>query len=436
MLQSQPIHAGHRRAAAVRHPNFAPDTPAAAIRQWPSSEVHDAPRVLFYSHDSYGLGHIRRTLSLCQTVRERYEDASLLVLTGSSAISTLPIPKGVDWVKLPCVTKVADEEYRSKFLALGFDAIRSVRREIIFSTAQFYRPSLVLVDNVPLGLKGELRRTLEALREWDPEVRVVLTLRDVLDAPARIVNRWNNDGTYATLERLYDHVMVYGSPDVFDVVKEYQFPDRLAAKVSYAGYIKRTPQGLVADTRAALLRGADRLVLVTVGGGGDGAPLVEQYLLGLEAAGSRGVDANAQHLIVCGPEMPVADVERLRARHGHRRDVTIVTFAPDLVTTMAAADVVVGMGGYNTICEVLSLRKPAVIMPRRRPRLEQWIRCTRLAEMGLIRVVDPDDDPATALVREVRAALGSARPPRAFETMNGLTSFDALLPRLLGGARS
>jgi predicted glycosyltransferase len=398
--------------------------------------VARAPRVLFYSHDSYGLGHIRRTLSLCQTVRERYEHASLLVLTGSSAISTLPMPTGVDWVKLPCVTKVADEEYRAKFLPLAFDAIRSVRREIIFSTAEAYRPSLVLVDNVPLGLKGELRRTLEALREWDPDVRVVLTLRDVLDEPSRIVARWDKDGTYSALERLYDHIVVYGSPDVFDVVREYQFPERLAERVSYAGYIRREPQGSVGLTRATLLQGAERLVLVTVGGGGDGGPLVEQYLEGLDAAGATGVGVSAHHLVVCGPEMSSEAVQVLRARHGHRPDVTIVTFCADLVTTMAAADVVVAMGGYNTICEILSLRKPAVIMPRRRPRLEQWIRCTRLADMGLLRVVDPDQEASGALIREVRAALAGPRESRAFPNLNGLASFDDLLPRLLADTRA
>ena len=70
----------------------------------------EEPRVLFYSHDSFGLGHIRRTLSLCEAVQRRYERASLLVLTGSSAVSSLPMPAGVDWVKLPGVTKVDDGE--------------------------------------------------------------------------------------------------------------------------------------------------------------------------------------------------------------------------------------------------------------------------------------------------------------------------------------
>ncbi len=428
MLQSQSVHdvrhrpRGSRPSALRTQVDTSPRATCAS-----RAATH---RVLFYSHDSFGLGHIRRTLSLCETVRGRYEHASLLVLTGSSAVSTLSVPEGVDWVKLPCVTKADDGQYRSRFLPIGFDAIRSVRRDIISSTAQAYRPSLVFVDNVPLGLGGELRQTLESIRKWSPGVRLVLTLRDILDEPARIISRWTREGTCAAIERLYDDVIIYGSREVFDVVREYQWPASLAAKVRYAGYIRREPQGPVGQTRTALLKGAERLVLVTVGGGGDGRALVDAYLQGLEGTGL-GLGHGVHSLVVCGPEMALADRAAIRTRHGHRRDVTLIDASPDLVTTMAAADVVVAMGGYNTVCEVLSLQKHAVIMPRCRPRLEQWIRCSRMADLGLLSVVHPDHDPASRLMHEVRAALLAPPRGRAMLDLGGLSTLEDLLPTFL-----
>ncbi|MFN7915355.1 MAG: glycosyltransferase [Vicinamibacterales bacterium] len=386
------------------------------------------PRVLFYSHDSFGLGHIRRTLSLCDAVRRRYDDASLLVLTGSSAVSSLPMPTGVDWVKLPCVTKSDDGEYRSRYLPIGFDAVRAVRREIIYSAAQAYRPSLMFVDNVPLGLKGELRRTLESVRRWNPDVRVVLTLRDILDDPRRTIDTWKREGTAESIERFYDDVVVYGSPDVFDFVREYELPQALAARCHYAGYIRREPQGNVPELKARLAPAGERLVLVTVGGGGDGHRLIHEYLAGLDGAGPAGIGTHVRSLVVCGPEMAAAERQQIRTRYAHRHDISIIDFTPDLVTTMAAADVVVGMGGYNTICEILSLAKPAVIMPRTRPRLEQWIRCSRLADLGLLRVVDPEGDAAAALVEAVRAALQAPPPETSRLDLSGLSTLDRLLP--------
>ncbi|MEQ1869712.1 MAG: glycosyltransferase [Vicinamibacterales bacterium] len=424
MLHNESSRTGRRRPVVAAHAGAI----AHATHAFPRRGATEEPRVLFYSHDSYGLGHIRRTLSLSEAVRSRYERAALLVLTGSSTISSLPMPAGLDWVKLPGVTKVDDGEYQSRHLPLAFDAVRSVRRDVIYSTARAYQPSLVFVDNVPLGLKGELRCTLETLRIWNPGVRVVLTLRDILDEPSRIIDEWRRDGTCDTIDRLYDDVVVYGAREVFDIVREYRLPASLAAKCHYAGYIRREPTGSVSQLRAQLAGDAERLVLVTVGGGGDGQPLVEHYLEGLEGAGPDGLGARVHSLVVCGPEMSAVARHRIRARHGHRRDVSIIDFTPDLVTTMAASDVVVGMGGYNTVCEVLSLAKPAVIMPRRHPRLEQWIRCTRMAELGLMRVVHPEQDPAPSLIREVRAALSSPPPRTSFLNLAGLSTLDQLLP--------
>ena len=38
-----------------------------------------APRVLVYSHDSVGLGHLRRTLNLAEALAERFEGTDLVV---------------------------------------------------------------------------------------------------------------------------------------------------------------------------------------------------------------------------------------------------------------------------------------------------------------------------------------------------------------------
>ena len=100
-------------------------------------------KVLFYSHDTFGLGHIRRTLAVSAAVSNSLEDASVLVLTGSSAVHTLRIPRGVDYVKLPCVTKVGDERYESKFLNLNFETLRALREEIIFRIAMSYVPPVL-----------------------------------------------------------------------------------------------------------------------------------------------------------------------------------------------------------------------------------------------------------------------------------------------------
>ena len=66
-----------------------------------------APHILLYSHDAYGLGNIRRTLLLAQTLRNQYPLASILLITGSPVIHAFQLPERVDYIKLPCVDRVA-----------------------------------------------------------------------------------------------------------------------------------------------------------------------------------------------------------------------------------------------------------------------------------------------------------------------------------------
>ncbi|HEX6827568.1 MAG TPA: glycosyltransferase, partial [Burkholderiales bacterium] len=240
-----------------------------------------------------------------------------------------------------------------------------------------------------------------------------------LDEPERIVKQWTDNKVYEAIDRYYDEVVVYGLPEVFDFVKEYQIPASLARKISYAGYIDRAADAdKTAEMRRRYAPNGEKLALCTVGGGGDGQELVETYLAGLEArTGGEAV----RNVVVFGPDMPEAVRSSMRQRHGHRKDLVMMDFCPDMTALIAAADVVVAMGGYNTVCEILALQKKAVLVPRVAPRLEQWIRCHRLDELGLARCLHPDTATPRALWQAIDELLGAqASAQRKAVSFDGL----------------
>ena len=55
-----------------------------------------------------------------------------------------------------------------------------------------------------------------ALRASGAPTRSVLGLRDILDAPEVVRQRWLVEGAYDAIERYYDTVLVYGKREVFD----------------------------------------------------------------------------------------------------------------------------------------------------------------------------------------------------------------------------
>src|SRR3546814_20848272 len=99
---------------------------------------------------------------------------------------------------------------------------------------------------------------------------------------------------------------------------------------------------------------------------------------------------------VCSSELPQEQQRELIDR-AERLDgrVHVITFDSRIEGLMARCAAIVAMGGYNTFCEILSFDKRALIVPRTEPRLEQFIRAKRAAELGLPRVVveDPALDP-------------------------------------------
>ena len=79
------------------------------------------------------------------------------------------------------------------------------------------------------------------------------------------------------------------------------------------------------------------------------------------------------------------------------------------------------MGGYNTFCEILSFDKPAIMIPRFEPRTEQLIRARRAAELGLVKMLEPEDFMVEKLVPLISELTTQAKPS------------DNLLPGMLSG---
>src|SRR5207248_2032221 len=125
-----------------------------------------------------------------------------------------------------------------------------------------------------------------------------------------------------------------------------------------------------------------RLALCLVGGGQDGAELAGAFV-----AADLPPDTNG--LLVTGPCMPTGVRRRLARSVASDPCRRVVSFAHEPTRLVRRADRVVAMGGYNTVYEVLSFDKPALIVPRVTPRQEQLIRAQRLQALGLVDVLHP-----------------------------------------------
>lgn len=371
-------------------------------------------RVAMYSHDTFGLGHITRTLRLAQTIVDATPTASVLVLTGSPIANRLAFPRRVEYVKLPSVRKSGPASYKARDLAISFARLRQMRALMLRDSIQMFRPHLLFVDNVPHGMKGEMLPALEVMAARKQRgARVHLNLRDVLDDPAAIRTAWNASGVYATLREVYDEIHVFGDREVHDAVDAYELPP---AKTTFLGYIAPKVEREVPAPN-------DRpRVLATIGGGDDGGEnLLHAIAAQRLAAPGRRYDLD----VVLGPFCDPALRAWIANEIPSDGTVRVRDYIEGLARSMSRYDLVLSMGGYNTLAEVMALARRSVVIPRVRPRREQELRARALSERGVLRWVHPDACAPESLEAEIRASLesGPLLPCRNAPPLDGLCRF-------------
>ena len=367
-------------------------------------------RVAMYSHDTFGLGHITRTLRLARATVEAIPSASVLVLTGSPIAHRLTFPQGVEYVKLPSVRKRGPETYVPRELSIPFWRLRQMRVRILRDTVRLFRPHILFVDNVPLGMRGEILPSLEDLKKHGTALH--LNLRDILDEPGIVRSKWAEDGTHEILNSLYDEVHVFGDRSIHDSAAEYGLP---VDKTLFHGYI--APAAPAARERVLPTRRRNGLpsVLVTIGGGEDGTEILR---CALEAERRLEAVRRLKFDVVLGPLMGVEEAERVRTAARGRGAVSVCEFVEDLSDFMPEYDLVVSMGGYNTLCEVMARAQRSLVIPRIHPRREQELRARALEARGILALIHPGEltperfGRALAESLERGPALPSPRAPR------------------------
>jgi predicted glycosyltransferase len=390
-------------------------------------------RLIVYSHDAYGLGNIRRMLTICKYLLDTTPELSILLISGSPVLHSFRMPQGLDYIKLPCLGRNEKGELSAKYLKKDPQELTKLRSEIIKTAVANFEPDLILVDKKPYGLQGELTPTLKYLTKYLPQTKLVLLLRDILDAPEITIKDWQQNDSYKAVQRYYEQVLVVGMPEIFDLVQEYNFPYSIAKKTKFCGYLRRE-YGCKSsqEIRQKLQVKADeQLVLITPGGGGDGYHLVETYLQGLATLPAR---HKIKSLIFSGPEMSQEHRDKLARLVEQFPHVQISEFTDDIASYMEAADTVVCMAGYNTICEILTFNKKAVVIPRVKPVQEQLIRAQKMAEFGLFRIINPEKLTSQNLIEIILEEINCDRdsiPTITKLDLNGLPEIKQSIDELL-----
>jgi predicted glycosyltransferase len=386
-------------------------------------------RIVLYSHDTVGLGHIRRNLLIAQQLAASPEPTSILLITGTRQANAFAVPPGVDCLCLPSVRKREDGGYDSRQLGISTSALIALRAKMILAAVEEFDPDVLIVDKVPRGVLRELDPTLRRLRSAG-RTRCVLGLRDVLDDPESVRFEWCAEANEAAIGDFYDAVWVYGDRNVYDVVDECGFSGAVVDKLHFVGYLdprQRWHARFADGDDASWFESRPRKRAVClVGGGEDGARLACAFAKSEFPRDMEGV-------VLSGPFMPPEVHRSLLRTASENPRLHVLRFTDEPDHLVRCADRVIAMAGYNTTCEVLCHRKPTLVVPRVKPRSEQWIRATRFHAFGLLDLLHPDQLTSGRLTEWLGRDDLCAPDPRVID-FGGLPRLTCLLDSLCSGS--
>jgi len=334
---------------------------------------------------------------------------NILILTGSPIAGRFSFPEQIDFVRIPGMIKKTNDEYLPLSIKINARHALDIRKNIITATAKTFQPQLFIVDKEPLGLRKEVLPTLKWLQRSRPDTRAILGLRDIMDDAATVKKDWQEKGVYEILQNLYAEIWVYGNREFYNPIEEYDITEPVSQKMYFTGYIPRKIPGpeAVRNIRKELgVKPDEKLVVVTTGGGGDGYVVMRTYVSMLESAAK---PLPFKSVLITGPFMP-KNKRRKIFKRARKQGVRGYHFYRQMEKIFAAADLVVCMGGYNTLCEILSQGTPSLVIPRETPRKEQLIRAQAFKRHNLVDYIPWAKLEPTILQQKILSFLEAPEP--------------------------
>ena len=342
-------------------------------------------KIAIYCQHVLGIGHLFRTIEICKA----FSKHEVILIIGGPQIEK-SLPGHIREFRLPSLQM--DTEFKGLYSAdphVSLERLKEKRQAMLLSFFKSEAPDVFIVELYPFGRKAfrfELDPVLSAIRVGRPGgCRVFSSVRDILvekeDQEKHELRAVN------TLNKHFDAVLVHADPSLIGLDRTFYHFDEIDIPVVYTGYVAPKPG---ADARESLraslgISRDDLLVVASAGGGSVGQPLLQSAL---EAFKQLQAEKRKHLFVFSGPYLE--DQAYIQLERAAVNGITVEKFTPDFMSYLAAADLSVSMGGYNTTMNILAANVPALIWPFAENQ-EQRLRVKSLADKAAVRALEDDD---------------------------------------------
>lgn len=374
-------------------------------------------RIMIYCQHLAGMGHLIRSAEI---IRSLVKDFQVCFVNGGQPVPEFGLPAEAEAVYLPGLwqdgrdLKPVDESQ-------SLEAVKTRRKQLLLEVFDRFQPDCLITECFPFSkvkLEFELIPLLERTQASARPVRVICSLRDlIMTQPLSTKARAKREGRVCELiGQYYDAILFHSDANFLRLENCFPNIDALKCDIIYTGYVAQSPpeqQPLTAEDIAAFNDPAPAIV-ASVGGGRHGYPLLNALF---EASSLLARTHPHQIYAFAGPFMPEEEFSQLQQAAANRSNVTLRRFTARLIDYLEKADLSVSLGGYNTTMNLLRTQVRSLVLPSlaKGQNNEQSIRAGKLAELGVLDLLEPDDLDAERLTRIITTCLSKAPVPYQFD---------------------
>ncbi|GAB4150381.1 MAG: glycosyltransferase [Cyanobacteria bacterium J069] len=372
-------------------------------------------KLLFYCQHILGIGHLIRSMEI---VRGLLADFEICFVNGGRVVEDFPIPAGVEVVNLPAIaTDTEFQELRAIDPDQDLEAIFAARTSILLDLVDRFQPNVLVIELFPFGRRRFSTELIPCIEQAKANgAKVVCSLRDIVVTKQDQTR--HEDKICRLMNQYFDLLLIHGDPTFQPLELSFSRVKDLHCPVFYTGYVVQ--ESADAEMELPLVDGDGQrpvgdhrpLILTSVGGGRFGHELLfctvdaAQYLEHLPH----------QILVFTGPFCPPEVFAELESKAAQRPNVTLQRYTPNLLAHMHQADLSISMAGYNTTMNVLTSGVRSMVLPfTGNDDQEQTLRAERLEELGIVRVIRPDDLQPEQFAKRVLDCLQQGPVGRSFD---------------------
>lgn len=324
-------------------------------------------RIVFVCQYNFGIGHLVRSMCLCEAFKRRMPDARVVLVNGGEPL--VGIPTAIDEVvQLPPI--------RKQTLALKIQSgdvdLHLKRVKVIGDIIRSEEPTHFITEYYPFSPE----RMHSMIGPHVPCLKSLGTcmISSVRDIPVSDCHGCLTEQVMHVKGLLqdFDFILHHTDPSICDASQVPKLSEIFAnTKVVQTGLVVR--EGFDSPVPVK-----DNALYVSVGGGRDGIRMLEQirsYIIENSLSQFERVD------LVCGPKMSSKDKRDVLAKF-QKKGIRIYFGFHSNVELVAKAKAAITMSGYNSLAEFASVGTRCLMFPRRGS-FEQELRAELFATHGL-----------------------------------------------------